>query len=111
MQDIGGFPGAINGTGPPCCNTINNRGEIVGFSIDASFNFRALVWQGKTPVDLNTLIPADSPWYLQAANSLNDAGEITGMALLKSACTVAGAWLTNQSLCPEVHAFVATRNR
>jgi probable HAF family extracellular repeat protein len=114
MQDLGGFPGAINGTGPPCCNTINNRGEIVGFSIDASFNFRALVWKGKTPVDLNTLIPADSPWYLQAADSLNDAGEITGMALLKSACSggAAGmAWLTNQSACPEVHAFVATPSR
>jgi hypothetical protein len=60
------------------------------------------------PVDLNTLIPADSPWYLQGAHSISDAGEITGYALVKSACTVAGAWLTNQSLCPVVHAFVAT---
>ena len=107
MQDIGGFAGAIS-TGPICCNTINNHGEIVGLSLDASFNTRALVWQGKMPVDLNTLIPADSPWYLQGAHSISDAGEITGYALVKSACTVAGAWLTNQSLCPVVHAFVAT---
>jgi probable HAF family extracellular repeat protein len=112
MQDLGGFPGAVNGTGPPCCNTINNSGEIVGFSLDANFNMRALVWHGKTPVDLNTLIPADSPWYLQAANSINDGGVITGSALLKSACSggVAGmAWLTNQGACPVVHAFLATR--
>jgi probable HAF family extracellular repeat protein len=107
MQDIGGFAGAIS-TGPICCNTINNHGEIVGLSLDASFNTRALVWQGKMPVALNTLIPADSPWYLQGAHSISDAGEITGYALVKSACTVAGAWLTNQSLCPVVHAFVAT---
>jgi probable HAF family extracellular repeat protein len=110
MQDIGGFPGAVNGTGPPCCNTINNRGEIVGFSLDANFNSRALVWQGNKPVDLNTLIPADSPWYLQAANSVNDAGEITGQALLKSACdggTAGMAWLNNQGACPVGHAFVA----
>jgi len=28
--------------------------------------------------DLNTLIPAGSPWYLQQATSINDAGEIAG---------------------------------
>jgi probable HAF family extracellular repeat protein len=111
MQDLGGFPGAINGTGPPCCNTINNRGEIVGFSLDANFNMRALVWQGKAAVDLNTLIPADSPWYLQAANSVNDAGVITGTALLKSACgpvTSPPAWVVNQGACTVVHTFLTT---
>jgi probable HAF family extracellular repeat protein len=110
MQDLGGFPGAI-ATGPPCCNTINNRGEIVGFSLDANFNSRAIVWRGKTPVDLNTLIPEDSPWYLTASESLNDAGEITGTALLKSACgpaTSPSAWVVNQGACTVVHAFLAT---
>jgi probable HAF family extracellular repeat protein len=111
MPDLGGFPGAVNGTGPPCCNTINNSGEIVGFSLDANFNMRALVWEGKMPVDLNTLIPKDSAWYLQAADSISDAGVITGSALLKSACSggAAGmAWLTNQGACPVVRAFLAT---
>jgi probable HAF family extracellular repeat protein len=110
MQDIGGFPGAVNGTGAPCCNTINNKGEIVGFSIDASFNMRALVWQGKTPVDLNTLIPADSPLYLTGSESLNDSGQITGTAIVKSSCpvTTPPAWLTNQSACTEFRAFLAT---
>jgi hypothetical protein len=78
MQDLGIFPGAIV-TVAPCCNTINDRGEVVGLSIDGTtFSSRALIWQGKVPVDLNTLIPADSGWYLQAAYSINDAGEIVG---------------------------------
>jgi probable HAF family extracellular repeat protein len=110
MQDIGGFPGAVNGTGAPCCNTINSKGEIIGFSIDASFNMRALVWQGKMPVDLNTLIPADSPLYLTGSESLNDSGQITGTAIVKSSCpvTTPPAWLTDQSACSEFHAFLAT---
>jgi probable HAF family extracellular repeat protein len=110
MQDIGGFPGAVNGTGAPCCNTINNKGETVGFSLDASFNMRALVWQGKTPVDLNTLTPADSPLYLTGSESLNDSGQITGTAIVKSSCPAQTppAWLSNQSACTETRAFLAT---
>jgi len=81
MQDLGRFPGAI-ATGPPCCHTINNNGVIVGISIDASFNERAIVWEGKTPVDLNTLIPKDSGWYLVCAQGVNDAGEIVGFGTI-----------------------------
>jgi hypothetical protein len=42
--------------------------------------------------DLNALIPAGSPWYLQATSSINDAGEIAGQGLING----------------EVHAFLAT---
>jgi probable HAF family extracellular repeat protein len=78
MQDLGAFPGAVV-TLAPCCHTINDRGEVVGLSIDGTtFSSRALVWQDKMPVDLNTLIPADSGWYLQSALSINDAGKIVG---------------------------------
>jgi hypothetical protein len=67
----------------PCCNNINNPGQIVGFSVDSSFVPRAVIWQTKdqTPVDLNTRIPADSPWYLIIPAGINDAGEITATAL------------------------------
>ena len=65
---------------------------MVGFAIDGMGNPTALVWQGKVPVDLNTLIPAGSPWYLQNACSINDAGEIAGQGLING----------------EVHAFLAT---
>ncbi len=92
MQDLGGFPGAI-ATGSPCCHTINNSGQIVGVSIDATtFNETAILWQGTTPVDLNTLISANSAWYLQCAQSINDAGQISGFG------TINGV----------VHAFLAT---
>ena len=68
MQDFGAFPGAIV-TVPPCCHTINDRGEMVGFSIDGTtFSPPALIWRDKVPVDLNTLIPAGSGWYLQACS-------------------------------------------
>jgi hypothetical protein len=92
MQDLGAFPGAV-ATIIPCCNTINDRGEMVGFSIDGSTgNTRALLWQEKVPMDLNNFIPAGSPWYLQAALSINAAGEIVGYGLING----------------NVHAFLAT---
>jgi probable HAF family extracellular repeat protein len=55
---------------------------IVGVSIDASYNERAVVWHGKGPVDLNTLIPENSGWLLECAQGINDAGEIVGFGTL-----------------------------
>lgn len=58
-------------------------GQIVGFSIDSSFNQRALLSQSKdqAPLDLNTLIPADSPWYLLSPGGITDSGEIAATAV------------------------------
>jgi len=81
MQDFGVFPGAI-ATVAGCCNTINDNGEVVGFTVEPGGKMRALVWEGKTPVDLNTLIEKNSPWYLQDAESVNNAGEIAGIGLI-----------------------------
>jgi probable HAF family extracellular repeat protein len=94
MRDLGTFPGAVL-TVPPCCNTINDRGEVVGFSVDGGGNSRAVLWQHKVEMDLNTLIPADSPWYLQQASSINDVGQIVGSGLING----------------NVHAFLATPSR
>jgi probable HAF family extracellular repeat protein len=45
MQDLGILPGAVV-TLPPCCHTINNKGEVVGYSIDdTNGNMRAVLWQ------------------------------------------------------------------
>ena len=91
MQVYGAFPGAAV-TVPPVVNVINNKGVIVGVAINGTTGAEtALIWQGKTPVDLNTLIPADSGWYLQCAQGINDAGEISGFGLING----------------EVHAFLA----
>ena len=52
-------------------------------SVDSSFNQRALLWQSKdqAPVDLNTLVPADSPWYLLIPSGISDSGEIAVTAV------------------------------
>jgi probable HAF family extracellular repeat protein len=93
MQDIGTLPGAF-ATIAPCCNTINNRSEVVGFSIDGN-GPTPFLWKDKVIRDLNTLIPADSPLHLLFAESINDAGDITGQGCVMPACT-------------ELHAFRAT---
>jgi hypothetical protein len=53
---------------------------------------RAFLWLDNVLADLNTLIPPGSPWCLQAALSINDAGEIVGYG----------------SIDGDIHAFLAT---
>ena len=54
MQDIGTLPEAFL-TVAACCRTINNRGQVVGFSIDDA-GMRAFVWQKNKIKDLNIQI-------------------------------------------------------
>jgi probable HAF family extracellular repeat protein len=73
MKDLGTLPGdnvseALD---------INERGQIVGVSYPSTHAF--LYEHGKM-IDLNSLIPHDSPLLLLAANGINDRGEITGQA-------------------------------
>jgi len=57
---------------------INNKGDIVGYSLDKADNMRAfLAANGKT-VDLNTLIVSSPGWVITAAEGINDRGEIIG---------------------------------
>jgi probable HAF family extracellular repeat protein len=76
----------------PCCNTINDKGQVVGFWFDAMFNAHAFIWQDNTLTNLDDLIPSDSPWQLQFAQAINDAGAIVGQGLIGG----------------ESHAFLAT---
>jgi|HubBroStandDraft_1064217.scaffolds.fasta_scaffold112893_1 probable HAF family extracellular repeat protein len=90
MQDLGVL-GADVLTAP---TWINNREQIVGGSCPGpTGNCRAFLSQGKTLVDLNTLIPANGPLYLLFAWGINESGEIVGQAMTKSG---------------ELHAFRAT---
>jgi len=57
---------------------INDPGQVVGGSIDGQFNLRAMLWQKGVGVDLNSLVKANAPLYLQLAFSINASGEITG---------------------------------
>lgn len=92
LRDIGLFPDSF-ATVPPCCNSINNHGELAGFAFGANGPV-AFVWKNGTYTDLNTLIPADAPWYLLNAASINDAGQIAGYGV--------------RTDTGEVHAYLAT---
>ena len=71
---------------------INDRGEVVGSSFGLNFFFRAFLWQNGKMTDLNSLIPANSPLYLQLAESINSDGDIVGLG---------------QTPSGEVHGFLA----
>lgn len=79
IQDLGEPEGAF-ATGIPCCHTINNRGEIVGFSLGAN-GPHAYLWKQGRMIDLNTAIPADSGWTLLFNESINDRGQIAGWGI------------------------------
>jgi probable HAF family extracellular repeat protein len=90
LHDLGAFPGAVL-TVAPCCNTINNRGEVAGFWFDTSFNMHPYLWRNGVFTDLNDLLPPGSPWQLVQACSINDAGEVAGSGIING----------------ETHAFIA----
>ena len=82
MRDLGTLPGdqASLALG------INDPGTIVGASLQTptSIAARAVIWRGdsnSSMVDLNTLIDGSSNLNLQLAFSINDRGEIVGLAL------------------------------
>jgi probable HAF family extracellular repeat protein len=94
--DLGVFPGDF----ASLAFNINDFGQVIGTSIDASFSFRAVLWQHPVlgnpgvPMDLNTMIPAGSGLQLQLAEGLNDLGEIVGFAVQKSTGQTHGFLLT-----------------
>jgi probable HAF family extracellular repeat protein len=90
MQDLGAL--GTDFLGDPA--GINNSSQVVGGSCDMSGNCRAFFWENKVMMDLNDLIPADSPLYLMYALGINDAGEVVGFGLQKST--------------GDVHAYLAT---
>jgi probable HAF family extracellular repeat protein len=77
MQDLGTLSGDVASVSI----SINDRGSVVGASLDANFNPRAFLWEKGLMSDLNALIGGDSPLYLLTGCSLNSRGEITGLGL------------------------------
>lgn len=93
MQDLG-VPTDDFVAIAPCCGTLNNRGDIVGFSCPGPMGTcRAVVYRNHTWTDLNDLAPG-SPMYLLSVSSINDAGEIAATGLVTSS--------------GEIHAFLAS---
>jgi probable HAF family extracellular repeat protein len=60
--------------------SINNRGQVVGYSNNAGGNFHAWIWQNGVTANLNDLIEpgSDLTGPVELAFDINDRGEITG---------------------------------
>ena len=71
--------GTLPGDGSSQALGVNNRGVVVGLS-QGDAGFRAVVWDGDTAADLNTLVPAEWAGRLLIAGHVNDRGQITGTA-------------------------------
>jgi probable HAF family extracellular repeat protein len=80
MADLGTLPGDVSSAG----YYLNDWGQVVGPSYDASGNSRAFIWQNGVMTDLNIIMPANSPFYLLAGMAINDEGQIALMALQTS---------------------------
>jgi probable HAF family extracellular repeat protein len=62
---------------------INNLGQIVGSSMETATARRAFLWNGRTLINLFTLIDVDTlnaGWVPDTARGINDAGWIVGVA-------------------------------
>ena len=90
MQDLGTLPDDFLSVAP-CCRTVNERRQVVGFSIGPA-GPRAFLWQDGMMRDLNDLVPG-SPLYLLFAQAINSRGEIAGIGVTSSG---------------ELHAFMAS---
>ena len=80
MTDLGTLPGDF----ASFAYGINDKGQIVGQSIDQDGNPRGFLWQNGVMTDLNTLTPPGSPLYLVQPDSINSKGEIVGIAFDQS---------------------------
>ena len=75
------LPGDILALG----EAINNRGQAVGSALDSKFEWsHALIWENGKTININTLFPASSNLYATMANQINDKGQISGMAVVRS---------------------------
>lgn len=62
--------------------SVNDSDFVAGMSqTTASGIYHATVWEGDTPVDLNSLLPVGSGWVLTEADSINNDGYVTGQGL------------------------------
>jgi len=94
LTPLGILPGDFGGI----ASGINNKGQVVGSNFDSKFNWsHAFIWQNNVMTDLNTLFPASSNLFAVMANKINERGQISGMAIVRSGPRKG-----------DIHAFLAT---
>jgi probable HAF family extracellular repeat protein len=57
---------------------------VVGSTFNSEGWSRGFIWQNNVMTDLNTLIPGDSNLKIIAASNINERGQISGMAMVKT---------------------------
>jgi probable HAF family extracellular repeat protein len=87
--DLGTVPGINPLDGGSTGWSINSKTQIVGISTTCDFSIEdAFLWEEGGPmIDLNALIPPDSPMHLYWAFNINDRGEIAGLGALSNGHT------------------------
>jgi probable HAF family extracellular repeat protein len=85
--------GAVSGDVTSAALGINDQGDVVGPSFDASGDPRAFLFTRGTMNDLNALVPPDSSIYMLIPYAINDDGQVVGFGV-----TAAG----------DIHGFLAT---
>lgn len=94
ITKIGTAPGDANAF----ASGINDRGQVVGSSLDAMFNWsHAFIWQDNVLTNLDTLFPASANLFPVMGNKINQSGQISGMAIVMSGPHKG-----------DIHAFLAT---
>ena len=94
LTTLGILPGDLGGI----ASGINDKGQVVGSNFDSKGNWaHAFIWQNNVMTDLNALFPANSNLFAVMANKINERGQISGMAIVRS-----GPDMGN------IHAFIAT---
>jgi probable HAF family extracellular repeat protein len=76
--------GILPGDGAAFATGINNRSQVVGSTFNSAGWSRGFIWQDNVMTDLNTLIPGDSNLKIIAASNINERGQISGMAMVKT---------------------------
>ena len=76
MVDLGTLGGVYS-----AAFAINNQGLVVGTSTTSAAKQHAVLFDGATMIDLNSLIPADAGWLLTTASDVNDQGLIVGTGI------------------------------
>jgi probable HAF family extracellular repeat protein len=94
LINLGLLPGDLGGI----ASGINDAGQVVGSNFDSQGNWNhAFIWQNNVMTDLNALFPKSSNLFATMANKINEHGQISGMAIVRS-----GPDMGN------IHAFIAT---
>jgi probable HAF family extracellular repeat protein len=81
LINLGFLPGDIGGI----ASGINNKGQVVGSNFDSHFDWSdGFIYENGVMTNLNTLIPHSSNLYVTMANKINERGQISGMATVRS---------------------------